>query len=187
MNHLYSNANSCCSSPFSGSGLQHIEFAFLDGKLNVLHIAIMLFELLINSFKLSINLRHFFLEVRNWMRSPNTSYNVLTLCIHEILTIEDVLACRWVAGKGNTSTRGFAHITKDHCLNVYSCTPFAWNIIDLPIANSPCVVPRAEYCVNGSPELFEGIVREQTASSLRNDVLVTTHQFLECFGTEFVV
>ena len=49
-NHIHSNFYRCMSRAFAGSGLQHIKFALLDGKFEILNIAIMFLQIISDFF-----------------------------------------------------------------------------------------------------------------------------------------
>ena len=64
LHHLDRRAHECSASALSGTGLQHPEFAFLDGEFNILHILIVVFQCRLGLNEMLVNLWHQFLERR---------------------------------------------------------------------------------------------------------------------------
>ena len=94
--------------------LEEPELAFLYSELHVLHIVIVVLQFILESVELLVKLRHSLFHRRilgstllfrdtgtlspalrtnlcNLLRSTDTSYHVLTLCVDKILTIEEIL------------------------------------------------------------------------------------------------
>src|SRR5690606_10538057 len=108
------------TSALTVTGLEHVNFAVLNGELKVLHVLKVIFEDAADALKLLVCAGHNLLELDNRLWRANTGHNVFTLCVHEELTVEHLLAGGGVAGKGNAGTGGFASVTEYHGLNVHS-------------------------------------------------------------------
>ena len=51
LDHVHGHVESGRSRAFAHAGLKHVEFALLNGKLNVLHVVVMFLEFLLNSHR----------------------------------------------------------------------------------------------------------------------------------------
>ena len=117
--------------------LEEPELALLDGELHILHIMIVVLQLVLNTIQLIVDLRHSLFHRRifghtlllrdtcalspalrtdlsDLLRGTDTSHNVLTLCVHQILTIEEVLTIGSITAEAYTGSRGVAHVTEYH-------------------------------------------------------------------------
>ena len=72
---------SCLCSSLTVSGLQHVQFAVLNGKLHILHISVVLLQSSTYIFKLLKCLRELLCHLVDVHRSTNTGNNVLALCV----------------------------------------------------------------------------------------------------------
>ena len=192
------------------TSLQEPEFAFLYGELHVLHVAVVLFELVLERIEFSVDFGHslfhrrifsyaFFLadasafspalcaDFGDLLWSANTSHHVFTLCVNEILTIEEVFTVTSVTAEANASSRSFAHVTEHHGLHVYSRTPFVGNAFHLTIEDSAFVHPAAEHSAHSAPELFFRISGEVVTRVVFNSLLETLYEVLEFFYSEILI
>ena len=79
-------------------GLKEPDFAFLDGKFDILHVPVVLFQLLVDVDQDPIATRHQFLERRkvrrgfalpiDRLRGANAGHDVFTLCIDQVVAAE---------------------------------------------------------------------------------------------------
>ncbi|GBF26345.1 hypothetical protein MnTg02_01383 [bacterium MnTg02] len=106
------------------------------------------------------------------MRRADTGNHVLALSIHQKLTIELILARRWVAGKGNAGRAVVPHIPKHHGLNIDRCSPFIRDIVQPSIGFRARGLPGPENGGDGAPKLFMNILRERMPHLLGNAVLI---------------
>ena len=82
LNHIQRDVDGSKTRALSVTGLQHPQFAFLDGKLNVLHITEVLLKFLTSYKKLLVRLRKIFGHLRDGLRCADTSNDVLALGIN---------------------------------------------------------------------------------------------------------
>ena len=160
---------------FAGPGLQHPQFAVLNGKLDVLHVAIVAFELFVDAGQLAENLRHERFQRRrigpcglagalgDVVRGANAGDHVFALGVDQIFTVKMVVAGCRVAGEGNPGGAGFAQIAKHHRLNINGGAPIVGNSIQPPIGDGPGIGPRAKHRANRPPELVVHILGERFA------------------------
>ena len=120
--HFHSHPHSSSCSALAASGLQHVEFALLDGELNVLHIPVVIFQLVEDLCKLFLYTSGIFLSVWRWgwgVRIPATTSSPWA----SVGTRRSRRSRLWTdQGKGNASTAVLAHVSKDHGLRVH-CVP----------------------------------------------------------------
>ncbi len=102
--HVDRNSERSDWASLAGPALQHVEFTFLNGKLKILHVLVMTFELCTYITKLLVGLRVTFGKFRKLDRCANACHDVFALCINKVVAIEDVLAGVGVSRKANTST-----------------------------------------------------------------------------------
>ncbi len=105
------------------SCLEHIELAVFNGKLHILHILIVSFKLLCDSYELFIDFGHIFLKLCNLAGSTDTCNNVLALSVDEILAEESVLTGSGVTGECNACAGVGVKVAEYHGLNINGSTP----------------------------------------------------------------
>ncbi len=81
----------------SGPCLQHVELALLDGELDVLHVAVMLFKPVHYLGQLPVRVRHLFAQLLQALRSTDTGHHVLALRVHQVLPETARITVRGVA------------------------------------------------------------------------------------------
>ena len=82
LNHIQRDVNGGKTRALSVTGLQHPQFAFLDGKLNVLHITEVLLKFLTSYEKLLMRLRKILGHLGDRLRCADTGNDVLALGIN---------------------------------------------------------------------------------------------------------
>ena len=133
--HVDRHAQRCLGCPLTAACLQHIEPVLLDGELDILHIAIMLFQQVAGFDQPGINRGHLLLEreiriaagltftAGQIARRADTGDDILTLRIDEKLAVKDILTCRRVARERHTSGTIITHIAENHRLNIHRRPP----------------------------------------------------------------
>ena len=172
---------------FANPALEHEELVVLDGELNVHHVVVVVFENGTDLFELVVNTGVICLELFNFQRGSCAGHNVLSLCIHEKLTVEDVFAGGCIAGEGDACAAIFAHVTEDHGLHVAGGAPVAGNMVQFAVHDGSFVVPTVEDGADGSNKLFVRIFRECFAGFFKNGGFVFSNNILEIFDREFSV
>ena len=99
--HVDGDADGSEAGALAIAGLQHVELAVLDGELEVLHVAIVLFELPGDGAELLVGLGHGLLKLADVQRSADAGDDVFALRVHQVLAEEDLLAGGGIAGEAD--------------------------------------------------------------------------------------
>jgi len=168
--HIYRDLDGRTGGPLAAAGLQHVEFPFFNGELDVLHILVMLLQGGADSGELAVALgQHlfhgrqipsFFLVEIDRLGSADAGYYILALGIDKVFAVKVVFTGGRVAGKGHAGGTVVAHVAEDHGLHVDGGPPVGRNIVQFAVGNGALVHPRAEDGADGSPELCLRIFRE---------------------------
>ena len=207
---VHGDLHHCGTRALTVTRLEEPEFAFLYRELHVLHVAIVLLELVLQGVEFLVDFGHGFFhggelgsafffadtgtfcptlctDLGDLLRRADTGYHVFTLCVYQILTVEEVLTVTGVAAEANTRCRGFAHVTEHHGLYVHSRTPLVGDRLHLTIENGALVHPAAEYRANGTPKLFFGICGEVVAGLCFDGGLEALNEIFQFFDREILV
>ena len=169
------------------TGLEHVELAVFNGKLHVLHIAVMGFELVCNGGKLLVHLGHVLFELSNGRGSTHAGNHVLSLGVDEVFAEEGLFAGGRVAGKGNASAGVFVQVTKHHGLHVDGGAPAVGDVVHAAIDVGAGVVPRTEHGLNRFHHLSLRVGGEVLALLLLVILFEELYQFLHVVGVELDV
>ena len=121
------------------------------------------------------------------LRGTDTSHNILTLSVNQILTIEEVLSITGITAEANTCSRCVAHVAEYHCHNRNGCSPFVGNTFHLTIEDGTLVHPAAEYSTDGAPKLFLRIGWEVLTGLLLNGLLEEFDELLQRLNGEILI
>ena len=146
--------------------MQHVELSVLNGKLHVLHIAVVCFQRIADLDELLVAFRHNLGQLIDRLRSTDACDNVLALCIHQEFAEQLLFAGRRVTGKRNACAGGVAHIAERHHLNVDSSTPGIRNVVHSSVDVCTRVVPGTENGFDRAHELIFRVRREVHADFL---------------------
>jgi len=97
-----SNLNRSHAGSLAIPGLEHVKLPFLDGKLKILNVAVMLFQPLDHRDKLLKNGRHFLFQILQRSGGPDSGHHILALGVDQVFTIEFLLSSGRVAGKADS-------------------------------------------------------------------------------------
>ncbi len=188
LHHVDSDFKGGLRRPFAGPGLQHPQLALLHREFDVLHVAVMRFQLLIDIHQLLEDPREDFFHrqrvstgfkaclLGQILWRADTGDHILALRIHQKFAIEDLFARGRVTGEGHTGRAVVAHIAEHHGLNIDGGAPACRNIMQTAIGNGALVGPAVEHRTDCSPELILDILREGTAEFLRHLCLILADQ-----------
>ena len=117
----------------------------------------------------------------------DTCNHVLTLCVHKILTVEEVLTVTGIAAEAYTRSRGVTHVTEYHGHDADGSTPLVGDAFHLTIEDGTLVHPAAEHSADSAPKLLNRVVREVLARTLLDSLLEELHKLLELVYREVLV
>ena len=169
------------------AGLEHEELPVLNGKLHVLHVAVMVLQLAGDVHELLVSLRHDLGQLVDGLGGAHTGHHVLALGVHEELAEQLLLAGGGVAGEGHAGAGGVAHVAEDHLLHVDGGAPGGGNVVHAAVVDGAGVVPGAEHGPDGAHELIPGVLRELLADLLPVLGLEQLGQLLEVLGGQLGV
>jgi len=86
------------------SSLQKVKFSLFNCELHILNIFVMCFQVIFVVDQLVEDLWVLVFKSRDGLWGSDTSDDVLTLSVHQVLTVEDVLSGGWISGEADTSS-----------------------------------------------------------------------------------
>src|SRR5262249_43275238 len=146
--------------------LEQIELALLDRELEILHVAEVLLELLVDRHELSVRRRKSLLErVRasgrpfaDGVRRADTGDDILALSVGQPLAEEALLSGRWIASERDAGAGAFTEVAEDHRLHVARGAPALREIVHAAVDLGARVVPALEDRTDRAPELLVRVV-----------------------------
>ena len=169
------------------TGLQHIEFLVLYGKLHILHIAVVIFEGFANLLELRERLGEYVFHLRDRHGGANARNNVFALSVHEELAHKTLFAGCGIAGERNAGTRIVAHVAERHHLHVNGSAPAVRNIVVHAVDVRTGVVPRTEHRFDCAEKLLFGVGGEILADFVLVFGFELRSEFFEVVGGELNV
>ena len=163
--HVDGDADGGQAGALAVAGLQHVELAILDGELEVLHVAIVLFHLPGDGAQLLVDLGHGALEFADGQRRADAGDHVFALRVHQVLAEEDVLAGGGIAREADAGAGVLAQVAEDHGLHVDRCAQPVVDVVDAAIGLGAIVLPAAEDGVAGLHQLIERAPAESPCRS----------------------
>jgi len=163
----------------SVSGLQEVKLSFFNGKLHVLHIPVVVFQLIGYFNKFFIAFGQILFQTGNRLGSPDSGHNIFALRVDEVFSVNSPGPCGRIPGKCNTGTGSIAHISEYHGLYVNCCSPVAGDIVHSAVYDGTFVIPGAEHSLYGLHQLDLGILREILAHLVLVDRFEASDDFLQ--------
>ena len=139
--HFDGDTDGSACGTFTITGLEHPQLTLFDGELDILHFAVMLFQLAGDRMELLVDFGVFGFELGDGHGGTDTGDHVFTLRVHQEVTEEFVLASGWVTGKGYTCTGAITHVTEYHGLNVDGSTEIMGNAGGIAIIKGALAIP----------------------------------------------
>ena len=182
--HIRGNLQRRFGGALARAGLQHPQFTFLDGKFQILHVAVMRFKLVADCAEFRKGLRHFRLKrgllrarlqasgFGQVLRRADAGHNIFALGIDQKLAIERFLSGRWIARKGDTGSGIAAHIAEHHGLHIDRRPPVGGNVVDGAIGNGARCHPGLKHRPDPTPELILRVLRKRRFQLTSNQILV---------------
>ena len=118
----------------------------------------MVFQLVCDLHKLLKAFRQILLQPCDRLRCSDSGYNILSLCIDQVLAVNSLFTGGRISGKGNTGSGGIAHVSEYHGLYIDCSTPVSRNIVHSAVNNCSFIIPGTEYCLYSLHELLSRIL-----------------------------
>ena len=184
LDHLDGDANRGGAGALAVAGLQHVERAVLDGELEILDVAVVIFQRGGDFLELVVDRGVPLLEVGDGVRRADAGDHVFALGVFEELAVEGLFAGGGIAGEADAGGGSFAEVAEDHGLDVDGGAEIVGDLVHLAVVLGAVVKPGAEDGIAGAGELHEGVLRERLAGLLLHQLLVAGDDFLQIFGGE---
>jgi hypothetical protein len=162
--------------PLRGSRLQEVQAAFLDGELDVLHVAVVLLEPLDRPLELDEGVREPPTHLPERDRQADPGDDVLTLSVDEELAAEAALARRRVAAEAHAGATVVTLVPEHHLHHVDGGAEVVRDLVLLAVDACARRVPRLEHGAHGANQLLVGVLRERAPGALQVDLLVPLDQ-----------
>ena len=183
LHHFAGDADGGEAGALAVAGLQHENFAILDGKLEVLHVFEVLLQSVPDMFEFLVRGGLFGGELLDGLRRAHAGHHVLALRVHQEFAIENFFASRRIAREGDAGAGLLAGVAEDHPLHVHGGAPLGGDVVFAAIDNGPVVHPGAEHGADGAVELVPGIVRE-FPGALFHQGFETPDEFFQVAGRQ---
>ena len=185
--HLDGKAHRGEAGPFAVTGLEHEDFAVLDGEFEILHVLEMRFQGLANVFQLAERGGHVVGQLRHRFGRADAGHDIFALRVDEEFAVENLFAGRRVACECHAGAGIFTGIAIDHGLNVDGGAPFGGDAVFAAINDGAVVHPGAKHGADGTPKLLPRVLRKFAAGAFLDQILETDDKFLQIFYGEFGV
>ena len=194
LHHIHRHLDGGPGGPFAVTGLQHEQFLLFDGELDVLHVAVVLFQQILDRHQLIVAFRHDLLQrgqiacaafLVDRLRSTDTGHHILALGIDQEFAVEVLLAGGGIAGKGNAGGAVIAHVAEDHRLHVDRGAPVRRNVVEFAVHDGPVVHPGTKDRANRAPQKFHRIARELLPQCFLVFFLEQNNQLFQIFRIQF--
>ncbi len=133
--HLDGNANRGAAGALAVARLQHVQAAVLDGELEVLHVAIVLFQTRGDFAQLVVDVGLDLLELGDVHRRANAGDHVFALRVHQELAVKLFHAGRGIAREADAGAAGLAQVAEDHGLHVDRGAQHVVDVVDAAIVS----------------------------------------------------
>ena len=164
--------------------LEHVQLAFLDGELDVLHVLEVLLEDLAHLQELVVALRHDVLELDHRLGGADAGDDVFALGVDEEFAVEFVHAVGGITGEGDAGTGLVAGVAEHHGLDVDGGAPLGGDVVLAAIDDRAVVHPRGEDGAGGAAQLVPRVVREDLAGAGLDEGLEALDELLLVLGGE---
>ncbi len=183
--HLDGDADRRGAGALAVARLQHVEFAILDGELEILDVAVVLFEHRGDFAKLVVDRFIPRFELRDGMRGADAGDDVFALGVLQELAVEGLFAGGRIAREADAGGGRFPEVAEDHGLHVDGGAQVVGDLVHLAIVDGAVGEPGAKHGVARALKLFHGILREWLAGFLLHQGLVAGDHLLQVRGGQF--
>ena len=164
--------------------LQHVQAAFLDRELGVLHVAVVALELAQDLDQLGMDRRHHIGELGQLLRVAHAGDDVLALGVDQEVARGLGRARDLIAAEGDAGPGGVALVAVDHLLHVDGGAPVVGDVVDAPVGDRAVAAPGVEHGEDRLAQLLDGLLRELLAGLLAEQMLVDLGQLAQRVDVE---
>ncbi len=159
-----------------GARLQHVELAALDCELEVLHVAVVLFEAPRVALELRVHLRQPAFQRPDRLGVAHAGDDVFTLRVREVVAVQLFAPGDGVARERDAGARRRTHVAENHHLHIHCSAEVVGDSLHSPVGNRALRVPGSEHCLDRLAELLDRIRRELVARRVLIYAEETAHQ-----------
>ncbi len=159
--------------------LQHVQTAFLDRELRVLHVLVVRLEGAQDVHQRRVRLGHDVAQVGDVLRVAHARDDVLTLRVDEEVARRLGRAVDLVAAERDAGARRVALVAEDHLLDVDRSAPVVGDAVDAPVADRAVARPGVEDRADRLLELISGLLRELLAGLVLEDLAERRGELLQ--------
>ena len=182
--HIYCGFDGCLCGAFAVARLQEVEAPLLDGKLDVLDVAIVGFEPGDVGEQLLVYRGHLCGHLGDRLGSAHSGDDVFALGFDEVFAVELFFACGGVARKANASGRVVIVVAKDHGLYVDGGAEPVVDLVQVAIIDGAVVVPGSKDGFDSAGQLLAGILDKGCACLFLDQGLVLLDELFELVYAE---
>ena len=146
---------------FTDSGLQHPQFAALDGELDVAQIAVVGLQPPHHMSELVMRSRVQLRQVVQAQRVPDTGDHVLSLSVGQVVAVGTGAARCRVTGERDTGAAGVAEVAEHHRADVDGGAQVLRDPFPPAVQLRPVGVPGVEHRPHREVQLLAGMLRER--------------------------
>ncbi len=179
VHHLQRHANRGQSRALTVARLQHVEFAILNGELEILHVLVMLLQPRRDITQLVINIGHDLFEFEDWNRSAHAGNHIFALRVQQEFSVEFFRAVGRIARESDTGAAGIAEVAEDHGLHIDRRPEHVIDVVDAAIVLGAIVLPGAEHGIARHHQLLDGVLRKVALGVLLDGFLVVDNDLLQ--------
>ena len=180
--HVHCDAEGCRGRALTGARLQHVQRAFLQRELHVLHVAVVLLKCYSNPLELHVCLRHDLCQFAQVYRRAYARHDVFALCVGQIIAVENLLAGTRVACKAHARPGVVAGVPEHHLLHVHRCAQQPGDLFHPAVGDCLFRHPRSKHRANCAPQLLQRIFRKWLSGLFQVVGLVLPDQFFPAAG-----
>ena len=182
--HLNGDPHRGVSCSFGSSRLEEVELVLLNRELDVLHVAVMLFQALTSFFEFTKGLWQSIGHLLDRFGITRSGNDVFPLRICQEFAVQPALTRRGVARKDNSRARVLAHVAVHHSDHTDGGAEVVGDVVYASVVSGPFRIPAGEHGFDRAPQLFPRIGRKCTAALALDDFLERVYQSLEIFGCQ---
>ena len=186
-NHVHGKLDSSRAGALSVARLEHEQLAFLDGELEVLHVAVVLLQPIRDRPQFLVGLGKHGAEFGDRPGRADAGDHILALRVEQELAVELVGTGGRVTRESDSRRGCLPEIAEHHGLHVDGRAEIVRDVVHAAVVVGARVVPGAEDRVAGQLELLVGVLREIRALRLFVMRLERCHDYTQLRGGQIHV